>query len=191
MKQITWEVNYLSAPHIIRYCKKCQTKTEYQCSGAFRINAQKKTIDVWLIYKCIHCDSTWNMTIFSRIHQKSIPLPLLEGFHANDEELALKYSLDYKLLQKNGVDMCLPDFTITGDDIPFGIPVELIIKAPAPAQYKITKLLRLNMGLSNNELSKLIETGAIKSEDMTPVNKMTLKEETRVLIHLVSYIGLK
>ena len=78
MKQITWEINCLSTPHITRYCKKCKTKAEFQSSGAFRVNAQKKTIDVWLIYKCINCDSTWNMTIYTRITPGSIPVEILK-----------------------------------------------------------------------------------------------------------------
>jgi hypothetical protein len=33
----------------------------------FRTNAQKKRIDVWLIYRCSTCDETWNLPIYERV----------------------------------------------------------------------------------------------------------------------------
>lgn len=71
MKKITWEVEYISRLPVIRYCKKCGKKTEYICSGLFRVNAQHKYLDIWLIYKCSNCDSTWNSTIYSRVNPKA------------------------------------------------------------------------------------------------------------------------
>ncbi|EMH99752.1 hypothetical protein KPRYC492_22615 [Klebsiella pneumoniae RYC492] len=37
-------------------------------SGAIRVNSQKKLLDIWSIYKCTHCDYTWNIALFSRLH---------------------------------------------------------------------------------------------------------------------------
>ncbi|WP_243015095.1 DUF1062 domain-containing protein, partial [Brevibacillus borstelensis] len=64
MQIVNVDIQYLSPPPAIKYCKKCGKKTEYVCSGLFRVNAQCKYLDIWLIYKCSNCDSTWNMTIY-------------------------------------------------------------------------------------------------------------------------------
>lgn len=183
MKQITWEVSYLSPPHITRYCKKCGTKTKYRCSNAFRVNAQKKTIDIWLIYKCVNCDSTWNMEVYTRISPKSIDAALLEGFHCNNEDLALQCAMDARLLSKNSVTMCPPDYVIHGDDLPYDEPVELVIRSAFPTLIKVASLIRQKTGLSQSRFANLAETGAISSMSGGNISKMTVKEELRVMIH--------
>ncbi|MED1874141.1 DUF1062 domain-containing protein [Brevibacillus borstelensis] len=52
MQIVNVDIQYLSPPPAIKYCKKCGKKTEYVCSGLFRVNAQCKYLDIWLIYKC-------------------------------------------------------------------------------------------------------------------------------------------
>ena len=50
MRKVIWEVRYLSLPQVLRHCKKCGQKTLFTCSEKFRVNAQQKTLDIWLIY---------------------------------------------------------------------------------------------------------------------------------------------
>ncbi|WP_340701200.1 DUF1062 domain-containing protein [Brevibacillus borstelensis] len=104
MQIVNVDIQYLSPPPAIKYCKKCGKKTEYVCSGLFRVNAQRKYLDIWLIYKCSNCDSTWNMTIYSRINPKSIASEILEGFHSNNGELVEKYAMDTELIQNVNVN---------------------------------------------------------------------------------------
>jgi len=90
------------APAAVRYCKRCGIKTGFISSGAFRVNAQRKNLDVWLIYKCSACKTTWNLTVLSRVSPLSIPPELLRGFHENDPDIALSYANDIALIKKNG-----------------------------------------------------------------------------------------
>ena len=46
MKIVNWDINYLSPPPAIKYCKKCGKKTEHICSELFRVNAQRKYLDI-------------------------------------------------------------------------------------------------------------------------------------------------
>src|SRR5437016_4799441 len=82
-----------STPQIIRRCARCEAN-RFASSNKFRINANKKILDVWLIFKCIACDYTLNVSIFSRKSIKSIDRILLERFHKNDSELVLQYAFD-------------------------------------------------------------------------------------------------
>ena len=77
MKNIIWDIEYNSTPSVIQYCKKCGKRTEYISSGQFRVNAQRKYLDTWLIYKCSNCDTTWNAAIYSRINPQNISGQLL------------------------------------------------------------------------------------------------------------------
>jgi len=95
-------VRFPDVPSVIRRCKKCSVKTEFDMSGLFRINANKKSLDVWLIYRCSVCDSTWNFSIYTRISPQAIEPELLDRFHENDLDLAVHYATDTALLKRNG-----------------------------------------------------------------------------------------
>ena len=92
------------APIVIRHCKKCGTKSEFASSGLFRVNAQRKSLDVWLIYNCIKCKTTWNLTVKSRVAPGAIPAELLRGFHENNTDLAMIYATDKALIKRNGAE---------------------------------------------------------------------------------------
>ena len=82
---VIWKIEYCAPPAVLRYCKKCGKKEEYLCSGEFRVNAQQKNLDIWLIYKCNHCNTTWNSAIYSRVSPQKLGADLLERFYKNDE----------------------------------------------------------------------------------------------------------
>ena len=89
---------------VVKYCKKCKRKTMFNSSGLFRVNAHRKSLDVWLIYKCKKCNTTWNLTVLSRVAAGSIQPELLRGFHENDIELAERYTSDAALIKRNGAE---------------------------------------------------------------------------------------
>ena len=70
-------------------------------SGKFRINANGKNVDVWLIYRCKKCKHTWNLTIYERTRPGKIPSELFEAFQTNDMEIAMSYGRDIDFLKKN------------------------------------------------------------------------------------------
>ena len=122
MKNVKWTVRITAAPTVVKYCKKCAEKAQFVSSGMFRVNAQQKYLDVWLIYKCATCDTTWNLTILTRTNPKSIPPDMLAGFHGNDAALAMRYATNTALIRKNGGEPGLPDIEIAGEDIGIGEP---------------------------------------------------------------------
>ena len=105
MKKRKNAVHFPDVPPVIRRCKKCGVNTEFEMSGLFRVNANKKNLDVWLIYKCIVCDSTWNLSIYTRISPQSVSPELLDGFHSNDPDMAIQYGADIALLKRNGANI--------------------------------------------------------------------------------------
>ena len=96
-----------NASTVVKYCKKCKTKTDFTSSGLFRVNANRKKLDVWLVYKCMKCNTRWNLTILSRVTTGSIPQDLLAGFHDNDIELAKHYASDVALIKRNGAELLM------------------------------------------------------------------------------------
>ena len=104
MRKVKRTAHTSKAPTVIRHCRKCGTKSEYASTGSFRVNAQRKSLDVWLIYKCTKCNTTWNLTILSRVTPGAILPELLRGFHENDTDLAMTYATDKALLKRNGAE---------------------------------------------------------------------------------------
>ncbi|WP_053957483.1 DUF1062 domain-containing protein [Inediibacterium massiliense] len=182
MQKVTWDIQYLSPPPAIKYCKKCSKKAEHLCSGLFRINAQRKHLDIWLIYKCSDCDSTWNMTIYSRINPKSIDPKILDGFHSNNEELAKRYAMDIELIRRNGAEVGPPKYKILGGNVNLNTPIELHIKSSYPSRLKISSLLREKMNLSQNAFEQMITHGFIRSTSGLDLKKCRLQADATLII---------
>lgn len=186
MKEIYWEVVCLSAPAVLRHCKKCGKKTEYISTNLFRVNAQKKYLDIWLIYRCIDCGTTWNMTVFSRINPKTLPQSLLFGFYENNLHLAQKYANDRELLEKNHVQLGQPRYQIDGEQVDFLEDTLLTIKCSAPFPIRLSTLMRKKMGLSQKTFQSLAEKGFIVETGGLDLNKCRLKKEHTIFLKSIS-----
>ena len=86
-------------------CGGCGKKQEFLNSGKFQVNANGKSIDVWLIYRCAKCKHSWNLTIFERVRPGKIPAELFEAFQTNDHETAMAYGGDIDFLKRNHAEL--------------------------------------------------------------------------------------
>lgn len=89
------------AIRVFHRCGGCGKKKEFVNSGKFRVNANGNQVDVWLIYRCIKCKHSWNLTIYERKRPGKIPAEEYQKFLDNDEALALAYGNDLAFLKKN------------------------------------------------------------------------------------------
>ncbi len=161
MKKINWKICLLQPPAAVRYCKRCGRKTKFRSSGLFRVNAHQKHLDVWLIYKCSVCDTTWNLSIHSGISPAGLSQNELHGYLNNDTEAALRCALNADLLKKSGAAATLPVVTTEGPDGIYEEPFELHIEAKQAVDIKPEALLRAKLGLSRSSYEKLISHGRI------------------------------
>lgn len=175
MKKIVWEIECLSSPPIFKYCKKCGEKKAFICSGQFRVNAQRKSLDVWLIYKCSSCDTTWNATLYSRISPQSLKSELLEAFYKNDEMLVEQFAMNSDLLHKNGVEVGLPLYSIIGEEFSPNEDVTLEIKSKFAVQIKVASVVREKLHLSKKEYFQMIDDRKIISIPERDLHKCKLK----------------
>jgi len=136
-------------------------KTEFASSGCFRVNGQKKSLDVWLIYKCSICDTTWNLTVLSRVAPRSIPSDVLHGFHNNDSDLAMYHATDAGLIRRNGAEPRQPEIDIIGTDVHCDESVRIRLSSKYPINIKIEALMRKKVGLSHSEIDRLLSNGKL------------------------------
>lgn len=195
-KEYIWEVKARNTPLLKRKCNHCEYNRFY-CSEKFRINAQKKNIDIYLIYRCIKCDNTYNMAILTRTKPTSISKDLLNKFSGNDTETAWIYAFSKEISKKNNVEL---DFKSVEYFIQYdNISVEDIvnfdnkiasfrINYPFDFNLKLSSVIRTCFNLSANRLNELIEAKVIsvcqkylqkkhkvKNEDIVYVEREKLK----------------
>ena len=94
-----WRVQSSELPRIWRYCSRCRRSCAFLCAERFRVNAQKKIIDIWLLYRCAECDDTWKLPIIERSRVDDIDALRLSAYERNDGELARRHASDLSRLR--------------------------------------------------------------------------------------------
>lgn len=90
---------------IFHHCSKCGKKKRFINTGKFRVNANGRRVDVWLIYQCEKCRKTWNLTVYERKRPEQISAEEYQRFLDNDFELAMQYGNDKSFLKRNKAEM--------------------------------------------------------------------------------------
>ncbi|MEO3945975.1 DUF1062 domain-containing protein [Gorillibacterium sp. CAU 1737] len=166
-------------PTVHKPCRRCKRTTAFRCSEKFRMNAQQKHLDVWLIYKCTHCDSTWNHNILSRVHSTRINRELQRQFEVNDRETAWRYAFEVEKLRKvtSKVETALPYHWATeriGDQAE-GLTIHL--SSRYPFDLRVDKALRELLDLSRSKLEQMAEDGLLHFPSPQVTLKTKLKAE--------------
>ncbi len=182
MKKILWEVQYLSLPLVSKHCKKCRKKSAFSCSEKFRVNAQRRALDIWLIYNCMDCDTSWNARVYSHVSPQALNPADLEGFQKNSPRLVERYAADIDFLYRNGVDEVeVPPYSIIGEAFLPSENVELEIKSRFPFPLKVSALVREKLHLSQTAYLRLVESGTLKSIPEQDLRKCRLKNNITLI----------
>lgn len=187
-KKIVWETVPLKTPVAIRNCPKCKKKSEFVCSELFRVNANKDKIDVWLVFRCAKCSSTWNETILSRTDKKLIDKELYQKYLANDKETAWKYCFDVQVMRKNKVQFEYSgiEYVVEGADADIESMMktgcEIIIKSKYRFEPKLDTLLKEKLGISRKLVLELADSGCIALHNGADIRKQRIKDETIVFV---------
>lgn len=97
-------MSYIHTIKVFYKCSGCGKKMQFVNSGRFRVNANGNCVDVWLIYRCIKCKHSLNLTIYERRKPNRIPQGEYQMFLQNDEGLAESYGNDKAFLKRNRVE---------------------------------------------------------------------------------------
>lgn len=192
IRHFIWQVIPTDTPLFKRKCSKCKSSNLYYCSDKFRLNSQKKSIGVWLIYKCIKCDNTCNITILSRTRPELIDKELYQKFMMNDEDTAWKYAFDTETAKRNNLESdhsnieyniihentTLEDIVKMEEDI-----VVFEIRSNFNLDLKLTSLIRQCLDTSSNQLGKMLESGILTIHHLGSVKKAKVKDGIRVTVN--------
>lgn len=186
----TWEIRVKNCPLLIKKCSHCDSDRFY-CSDKFRMNAQKKNIDVWLIYRCVKCDNTCNMTLLSRTKPDLIDKKLFHSFSMNDRETAWQYAFSAGMASKNNLqlDYDSVEYEVISDISPESIIhmtdeiISIRIKCDFDLNLKLSSLIRRCFPLSTTRLRHMFEKGEISLLSGKQPRKYKVKKEDIILIH--------
>ena len=178
---VTWTLHPQSPPRLWRHCGRCKQSRPFACSHKFRLNAQKKRIDAWLVYRCTACDRSWNCPVIERRTQKTIDPAVYAGLMANAPELVRRYAFDRDFLGRHA------DRIETGNDLaviksaagrPPAAPVAAVISIAAEqaSPIRLDRLISVELGLSRRTARQLQEAGLLT---ITPDTAATLKRSVR------------
>ncbi len=84
-------------------CRRCRRVRQFVCTERFRVNASKKVIDVWLLFRCWRCGALVKVPVLERVHVSRIARADLEAYRDNDSGMASRVQHDVALLSKVGL----------------------------------------------------------------------------------------
>jgi hypothetical protein len=174
--RVTWQVVPLRPPLVRRHCSRCSRDMPFACSMKFRTNAQKKRIDVWLIYRCSACDEVWNLPIFERVATGDIEPDAFDAIARNDPATALRHAFDPARLARHGVTLEPPEVSIRKShdegcaDRAGAIAITLALALPCG--MRLDRLLSGGLGTSRAQLGRLLDVGALC---LSPVTRKALR----------------
>lgn len=191
VKHYTWEVIVSTTPLLKRKCSKCNSNSLFYCSNKFRLNSQKKYIDIWLIYKCQDCDTTYNLTILSRTKPDAIDKVLLQKFIDNDDSLARQYAFDSEIVKKNRIepDYSQIEFNVIKEDLSMWQLAEIdtdIIEFEIKTEYnmiiKLNHIIKESLEISTSRLSKMLSMGIIQLFPAGTTQKQKVQNGMKVIL---------
>lgn len=99
-----WSVSPLpsEALSVFKFCPRCGGRRCFRCAYRFRVNANRKLVDVWLLFNCVRCDQTARVPIVERAPASRIGRSNLRAFEANDPQHAIAAARDLTLLRRAG-----------------------------------------------------------------------------------------
>lgn len=154
---VRWAVAPARTPRVVRHCSRCGDARPFSSSDRFRVNAQAKKLDVWLIYRCETCESTFNLAVHTRVSPAALGATL-ERYHHNDVDLAWDVAFDARFTRGAG----------SVEDVPFRVeappaeaPFAVTLGFERPFDVRLDRVLMVGLGVSRSRLEALVDSGRI------------------------------
>lgn len=153
-------------PIVLRRCHTCASGC-FRTSGKFRVNANHKLIDAWLLALCSDCGDTTKITVLERMNVRSIRPDLLERMHDNDPGLAAELLEDPVVRRRNRIALDWDGAWRLDTGGPGHLDHEVIdvsVRFAARIPVRPVRLIAEGCGLSRTEVERLITEGALVSD---------------------------
>ena len=161
----TWAVVPTCLPLVQRRCHVCAAG-RFRADGKFRVNANHKLLDAWLLVLCTGCGATAKLSILERVNVRAIRPELLDLLHGNDLGLAAELLQDPRWQRRNRIALDWGGawrLDTGGTDHLHQEVIDVSVRFAAPIPIRPVRLIADGCGLSRGEVERLIGTGKIVS----------------------------
>ncbi|HWC82658.1 MAG TPA: DUF1062 domain-containing protein [Pseudonocardiaceae bacterium] len=164
-RKARWAVRQCALPTVIRPCPNCPG-THHHPSGKFRVNANGKLLDVWLLLHCARCGRTSKVPVHERIHVQSLEPARLVAYETNSPAAVRELAMSGSLAAKNGYRLDWSDTWELATDSPGHAlddraALQVLISFELPAPVRVERLLMLGLRLSRTRVRQLFADGQV------------------------------
>jgi hypothetical protein len=157
---LPWVVRRTRLPLLSLRCVDCRSGSATAGEGRFRVNANGKLLDVWLLVRCVACDRTSKLTVHERAPIRSFDPAELDGYRVNDAELVASRLLDPLLARRNRFTLDWTgawrlDTPPARIDEAWPVRVEVVFEDPVPVRPQ--RLIAHGLGLSRSAVLRRVK----------------------------------
>jgi hypothetical protein len=152
-------------PLVRRRCHACASE-RFRASGKFRVNANRKLIDAWLLALCTDCGETAKLTVLERMSVRSVRPELLDRLHDNDRGLTAELLQDPVVQRRNRIALDWDNawrLDTGGSDHLDREVIDVSVRFAARIPVRPVRLIAEGCGLSRAEVERLITEGKLVS----------------------------
>ncbi|MFD5698099.1 DUF1062 domain-containing protein [Streptomyces lasiicapitis] len=160
-----WVVMPTCLPVVLRRCHACASQ-RFRANGKFRVNANHKLMDAWLLVLCTACGDTAKLTVLERTNVRSVRPDLLDRMHDNDPGLAAELLQDPVLRRRNRIALDWDNawrLDTGGSDHLDREVIDISVRFAARIPVRPVRLIAEGCDLSRAEVERLIVEGKLVS----------------------------
>jgi hypothetical protein len=167
-RKALWVIRELRLPAIVKTCVSCRSTRHYP-TGKFRVNANGKLLDIWMLIRCEMCDRTSKIPVHERIYVQALERERLLKFQNNDPAMVRDLVMDGALAGKAAYQLDWSGTWELKTEMPprelereAPVPLEVIIRFELPVPIRVDKLLTAGLGLSRSAVRSMVDSGHIR-----------------------------
>lgn len=160
-----WAVVPTCLPLVRRRCHTCASE-RFRANGKFRVNANHKLLDAWILVLCTACGDTAKLTVLERMNVSSVRPELLDRMHDNDPGLAAELLQDPVLRRRNRIALDWDNawrLDTGGSDHLDREVIDVAVRFAARIPVRPVRLIAEGCRLSRAEVERLITDGKLVS----------------------------
>lgn len=158
-----WVVMPTCLPLVVRRCHACPSE-RFRASGKFRVNANHKVLDAWLLVLCTSCGETAKLTVFERMNVRSVRPELLDRLHGNDLGLTAELLQDPVVRHRNRIALDWDNawrLDTGGSDHLDREVIDVSVRFAARIPVRPVRLIAEGCGLSRAQVERLAAEGKL------------------------------
>jgi hypothetical protein len=162
---VVWRLRRIRPPRILHRCPCRPGLAEFEPTGRFRVNANRKLLDVWLLLRCSGCGQVRKATVLERVAVSRVAPALLHGYQRNRPELVEAALAASSFRRRNHLALDFEGtWELAAEPLPPGAgPVTVEVEFLDPLAMRPARLIAAGLGLSRRGVERLLADGAIRA----------------------------